>query len=491
VIDRAACSANFLPATRQRPGARIIPAALLVLLSSAKLRAQQSASTPSDDHATVQQLLQRVSELEAQVQQLKARQPEPSAQPDSRAEVGTSELAPASSEQSAKPEKSANAQSPAPASASNVVQTKEEAPARTQEEASAEEASGHTMELPGGGPALKIRGFLDFNFGLGTDANPLIYPLNVPPGPPVHNTFQFGEFDLFLTSKLSDTVSFLSEAVFGSDANNFWGVDIERAQLTYKPSDYFQISAGRFHSSIGYYNTAFHHGTWFQTATGRPFMYFFEDSGGILPVHSVGITTTGLVPGTGKLNLHWVAEVGNGTSSLFIGQPIVAEPVQNFLSDKNHKAFNLAGYIRPDWVPGLQIGGSYYNDVRVPTGVPHVNQNIESAYVVYITPVWEFMNELVVQRDRSVGSSITYNTPLGYTQLSRKFGKYRPYVRWQYVNVPGNDPLYGPVGLYVGPSVGLRMDFTDYVALKVQYNRLDTRDAAPKNGVDSQVAFTF
>ena len=46
VIDRADYSANFLPATRHRPGARIIPAALLVLLSAAKLRAQQSASTP-------------------------------------------------------------------------------------------------------------------------------------------------------------------------------------------------------------------------------------------------------------------------------------------------------------------------------------------------------------------------------------------------------------------------------------------------------------
>lgn len=99
--DRADDSANFLLATRHRPGARIIPAALLVLLSAAKLRAQQSASTPSDDHAMVQQLLQRVAELEAQVKQLKARQPEPSAQPDTRAEVGTSELAPASSDQSA------------------------------------------------------------------------------------------------------------------------------------------------------------------------------------------------------------------------------------------------------------------------------------------------------------------------------------------------------------------------------------------------------
>ena len=184
------------------------------------------------------------------------------------------------------------------------------------------------MTLPGGGPSLKIRAFGDVNLGLGSDANPLIFPLPQP----VHNTFQLGEFDLFLSSRLSKHVSGISEIVIGSDPTNFWGLDIERLQITYKANPYFEISAGRYHTSIGYYNTAFHHGTWFQTATGRPFMYYFEDSGGLLPVHSVGVTTTGLVPHTGALELHWIAEVGNGRSSDPNGQPF-----QNFLSDKNHK----------------------------------------------------------------------------------------------------------------------------------------------------------
>jgi len=40
-------------------------------------------------------------------------------------------------------------------------------------------------------------------------------------------------------------------------------------------------------------------------------------------------------------------------------------------------------------------------------------------------------------------------------------------------------------------SVGLRMDFTEYAALKTQYNRLYQRGVTPENGVDMQVAFTF
>ena len=137
-----------------------------------------------------------------------------------------------------------------------------------------------------------------------------------------------------MTSKLSDHLSFLAEVVLGPDATNEFGVDIERYQLTYRANRYFSASAGRFHTSIGYYNTAYHHGNWFSTAEGRPIMYLFEDSGGVLPVHMVGVSLSGEVPNTEKLGLHWVAEVGNGLSS----NPYASESVQNFYSDRNYKA---------------------------------------------------------------------------------------------------------------------------------------------------------
>jgi hypothetical protein len=347
----------------------------------------------------------------------------------------------------------------------------------------APEEHEHTVRLPGRGPELKIRGFADFNLDFGTAANPLIFPLPVPK---VHNTFQFGEFDLFLSSRLSPKVSFLSEIVYGSDQTNQWGLDIERLQVSYKVNPYLQISGGRFHTSIGYYNTAFHHGTWFQTATGRPFMYYFEDSGGILPVHGIGVTATGLVPGGESLGLHWVAEFSNGRAS--DGD---VQGVQNFLSDRNHKAINLAAYVRPQWLAGWQIGGSYYRDRLVPIGVPHVDQNIGSVYAVYSNGTWELLNEAVVLSNHQDFSGKTFNSPLMYTQIARKFGAYRPYFRFQYMNIPNNDPINIFTGRYDGPSVGLRMDFTEYVALKVQYNRIFLRNAQALNGVDMQMAFTF
>jgi hypothetical protein len=359
---------------------------------------------------------------------------------------------------------------------------------------------GHNMTILGG-PVLNIRGFFDFNFGVGSIANPLVYPIidngcgtcGNPPTPP-HSGFQAGEFDLFMTSKLSDHLSFLAEIVLGPDDTNVFGPDIERYQLTYRANPYFSASAGRFHTSIGYYNTAYHHGTWFSTAEGRPIMYLFEDSGGILPVHMVGLSFTGEVPHTDEtIGLHWVAEIGNGLSS----NPYASESVQNFYSDRNYKATNLAAYIRPQLVPGLQIGGSWYHDginptqAQNPLPVAEVRQNAESGYVVYFSAAWEFMTEGVLLSNHVMGMQSSFRSPMAYTQVARAFGIYKPYFRYQYVRDNPQDPINLLKGTYYGPSIGMRIDFATYAAFKLQFNHLYQSSQLAGNGLNVQLGFTF
>ncbi len=342
----------------------------------------------------------------------------------------------------------------------------------------------HMLNMPGSGPSLKIRGFFDFSYGMGQVANPLIFPL----GAPAHNTFQAGEFDLFMSSKLTNHISFVGEMVFGSDATNALGIDIERYELTWKQNKYFEVSAGRYHTTIGYYNTAYHHGTWFGTADGRPFMYYYEDSGGLLPVHNVGLQATGLMPGTGRLNMHWVAEVGNGRAS-----SLNAAQVQNFLSDRNHKAVNFAVYVKPEWLEGLQVGGSFYVDRLYPDGFTGVTQHIASAYAVYFKNGWESLNEGVWLQNQSGFNGRTYNTPLMYSQISHQFGPWVPFFRFQYVNAPAGDPVNVFAGRYEGPSEGIRYNFSDYAALKLQYNRIYGINGSgkPGNGLVANVSLTF
>lgn len=468
------------------------------LLAALLISAAANAQTPTGVEASGDNLASRVAVLEQKLQeserllQVRSDQLQSALERLDRLESrlapaagGTAVAAasPAGPAQPNAPEPMATApestQPGAPAQSTPAQETAAQAPGE-------EESHDYMMTIPHG-PVLHLRGFFDLNFDDGAVAQNLQYPLGVP----AHSSFRAGEFDLFMTSQLQEKLSFLTELVVATDQTNAFGVDLERFQLTYRPSKYFEISAGRFHTDIGYYNTAFHHGTWFSTAAGRPFMYYWEDSGGVLPVHEVGVTTTGLVPGSGKLNVHWTAEIGNGSAEF--GSPLFGDGVENFASDRNRKDLNFAVYSRPEWLDGLQFGGSILHGDLIPSGglIPPVNQTISSAYVVFINSKWEFMNEAVLLQHQITDGGRSYNSPLGYTQLAYRFGKYRPYFRFQEVNIPNNDPVTAFNGRYEGPSVGLRMDFFTYAAFKLQYNRVYLRNAAAQNGVEVQTAFTF
>jgi hypothetical protein len=458
--------------------------ALMVFGMESSHAQQTPAPAPEASPATVAQLLEQIKAQEARLKELEAQVSKLStAQPASRGEApAAAETAPTGTTPVAGAESAPSATAVPDSQGAPVAQADAD-------------TGGHSMSIPGG-PVMKFRGFFDFNFGVGSIANPLVFPIidggcgtcGNPVSVP-HTSFQAGEFDLFITSKLSERLSFLAEVVLGPDDTNVFGLDIERYQLTYKQNRYLAATAGRFHTSIGYYNTAYHHGVWFSTAEGRPIMYLFEDSGGILPVHMVGVNLTGAVPHSGRSGLHWVAEVGNGLTSNT--NNLAIESVQNFVSDRNAKATNVAAYIRPEMVPGLQIGGSWYHDRLYPAGEAGVTQNIESAYVVYLTPNWEFLNEAVMLTNKQDGIINPFRSPMSYVQAARKFGIYKPYFRYQYVRDNPKDPLNLLEGTYYGPSAGIRIDFAEYAAFKLQYNHLYQSTRMAGNGLNGQIAFTF
>jgi hypothetical protein len=299
------------------------------------------------------------------------------------------------------------------------------------------------------------------------------------------NSFALGQFNLFITSRLTDKVSFLSETVVEADqSTNDFGIDLERLELIYAVNDHLNLQFGRFHTAIGYYNTAYHHSAFMQTTLGRPFLFAFEDGGGILPVHSVGISATGTV--SSKLGLHYIAEIGNGRNPR-----TNVDPVQNVSDDNNGKAFNLGFFVRPNSLPGVQVGFSNYHDHVTPTGKANVTENILSAHVIYQNSQFEFLNEGVLLRQSVQGSVVAANTPGFYSQLSRRFGDYRPYFRYEYVNVPVKDPLYSDVGLLHGPKAGLRYDLNDFTAFKIEYGRTMRRGLGPVNSLGTQLSFEF
>jgi hypothetical protein len=113
---------------------------------------------------------------------------------------------------------------------------------------------------------------------------------------------------LLLTSRISDKASVLSEVEFEEEEAQAYGVSFERILLKHDYDDHLKISFGRYHTGIGYYNTAFHSGAWLQTAD-RPLIMEFAHDGGLLPTQAIGVSITGSVP-SGKAGVHYIAEYG-------------------------------------------------------------------------------------------------------------------------------------------------------------------------------------
>jgi hypothetical protein len=453
---------SFLAHAGQSVGNRVLLLALGILMSAPCLRAQGATSAAGADQQTIQMLLQRIERLEARVAQLEG----------THTEAARSETVNPTAPATHPPTGPAAGPATAP-------QTTAQVPASEQE---MEHLEPERMDLSK--TLLRMRGFGDITFH-GTDQRGST------------NSFSLGQLNLFVTSDISEKFKFLGEIVFESGPDNFYNVpggrrnefavDVERYLLQYSYNDYFNLAAGRYHTAIGFYNTAYHHSTWFQTTTGRPLLFQFEDSGGILPIHNVGLSASGRIP-SGPLGLHYVAEIGNGRASR---NPLNEEPVQNEVDENNYKAFNLALFARPESIRGLQVGFSGYHDKLMPLGQPRIDETILAAHAVYMAPKFEWLNEVVLVRHSPEGTSQVFNTPAFYTQIAKRFGSYQPYFRYQYINGSDQEPIFPDVGRIEGPSVGLRYDASESVALKLQYDYNLERHQPTSNALSLQLGFTF
>ena len=318
-----------------------------------------------------------------------------------------------------------------------------------------------------GSQTVAIRAFGDIDF------------LRRPDG---STSFALGQLDLFATAHLDDHVQVLAEVVAEAGGDNTFGVDVERLLVQFIVNDYFRVAAGRYHTSIGYYNTAYHHGLWFQVAASRPALFAFEDQGGTLPVHQVGVTMDGRIA-SGDANLHWVAEIGNGRGAAG------AESVQNVVDADRHKSVNVALSSRPEFLDGSQFGISYYRDRFNTTPTTPVDESIIAVHAVLIRPAYQWLTE-VVHIDHQAANGPSASSLGWYSQGAMRVGRLTPFVRYQFADYAADDPIYLDTGRRYGPSLGLRWDVSPLAALKCQYDHV-SHSGEISHAATAQVAFVF
>ena len=418
----------------------------LVLGSLAVVTSAFGQTSQMSDKQKIDYLMQQVQELQAQVKELRSSSQEKALPAPTEAEAPTL---------------------PAPA---------EQSP-----------SFGEGQQLPQSvTPNIQWRGFGEVNYKVLNQRQPELGTFGFVPGSA--GNFFTGDFDLFLTARISDRASVLSEIVFGEGDAQSFNVDLERVLLKYDYNDHLKMSFGRYHTGIGYYNTAFHSGKWLQTTADRPLIMEFANDGGLLPTQAVGVSVTGLIPSRG-LGLNYLFEYG---SSDTIRPDINNSGEEKDFNNGNH--VNLGLFARPDAIPGLQVGAAFYHDkISDPELSPQVRvgQTIVNAHVVYTDRKFEFLNEGFLIRHVQQDTGEVHDTSSFYTQLSRQFRhSIRPYFRYQYINA-SSQGVFDDVLLRHGPSAGIRYDFNAGLALKLQFDHTNRKGQKPLNGLQTQLAFTF
>ncbi len=264
--------------------------------------------------------------------------------------------------------------------------------------------------------------------------------------PGVWGSFGAPHLDLFASADVAK-LSFLTEVVFEASDNSF-GVDAERLQIAYLFANWLRVTAGRKHTSFGYYNDTYHHGNLFELTTQRPYAVQFEDSGGIILAHNVGIAIDGTFDAGKTGSFRYDAEVGNGRNEDTGGVALE-------FSQKEDKMVN----VRLRWLPpvdGLIVGFNGMRDV-VPghqpamgeTGAvrPKTEELIGGAHIVYMEHNVHLDVEGFVIRHNPVDMP-SVNIVGGFAEIGYSFGAFTPYVRPEWIRFPSKATTvagdYGP-----------------------------------------------
>ncbi len=342
---------------------------------------------------------------------------------------------------------------------------------------------------PRSSPAFELHGFADVSYhhdihdDINTQEN--------------NGAFNLGPIDLYVAESLGPRLDVLTEIAIESGI-----VDLERLQVGYLFSDALKVYAGRFHSPLGYWNTAYHHGAFLHTTIQRPFFLHFEDEGGILPVHTVGLLLSGRqFLGIGEIS--YSALVGNGSSIIDEAGAPVLDPNNETDPNKN-KAVGLRAAFAPARLRGWTVGASAYTsrvlDERTPIPAVDVTQTILGADLTFLDGRSELIAEYFLVRDKNELGTTTATNHLYYVQLGREFAeRVTPYVRHEQMSLDEADPYMSDKSGLSGlgaidkrietAGVRFRVGSQSVVKLEGRFITDDGLDSHQEYG--AQWAFTF
>lgn len=299
------------------------------------------------------------------------------------------------------------------------------------------------------------------------------------------NYFSLGQYDLFITSQITDKVSFLGETVFKYE--NRFNVNIERAIIKYQFKDYFNLSVGKVYTPLGYWNNAFHHGLVLQPTISRPQIVQEDYDGGGLPLEeNAAVQLNG--EGITKMNFGYNLMVGNG---------IASSPVDDF---NNSKSVCLNIHAEP--VENLKFYISGYKD-DVPKGATTLqgilltqktNLQILNGSIAYMDgrlPI-EFAGEFYNLKTTNPDSNITTSSNGYFLYLGYKIKKINivPYLYYSKLDFDNNELFFAKTNTS-SIVFGLRYKMHPLSVIKLEYKYSESKMSGNQNSIVLQFAIGF
>jgi hypothetical protein len=292
-------------------------------------------------------------------------------------------------------------------------------------------------------------------------------------------SFGFGEQDLFITSELSDRLSFLGETVFkyAPSSPTEFSVSVERVIIKYNLVGNHNIILGKIHTPLNYWNDTYHHGRVFFPTIERPLLFGAE----IIPLHSTGISFQG--HNLGNLKFGYDVVIANGLGS------------QEISDNDKRKSFTAAVHIKP--VENMRLGLSYYNDVIAKGANVHdrviawkVTQNLFSGSVAYFGKKFELLTEgtLGINKTDTTGSR---NTIASYIYTGYKINeKLIPYVRLDNINYQEGEIYYHKDNT-TALVAGIRYQINYLAVIKLEYQHQHLQKEGNIDKLTMQFAIGF
>lgn len=282
--------------------------------------------------------------------------------------------------------------------------------------------------------------------------------------------FSLGEQDFFVTSNLTDRISFLGETVVKYDAATAskFAPSIERAQLKVDYYKNHSFIVGKMHTPVNYWNDNFHHGRYWFPTIDRPSSFKY-----LIPLHALGFRLQG--QNLGKLRFGYDLSASNGIASTDV-----------FDSALN-KALTAAVHIKP--IDEVYLGIAYYNDYLASNkpGAHTGHGTGGSAYKGAINYELFCISAKYMGKHLEILSESAYNhtisDTLGHAESYSQF----TYLGWRFKEV---NVVYGlfdfmdmsdkevhtkPVNV-IKTGMGFKREIGTTCAVKLQVERLESGD---------------